>query len=107
LRNPAEITAAVVEQHSSEQTFLMTVGELTIPVRTCLTGTANVYRCLTAAAVGLTYGIDPATVVAGLESLSLAANEVRALDDRELAGEWFYQARRTTRPAKDGGSRAA
>jgi UDP-N-acetylmuramoyl-L-alanyl-D-glutamate--2,6-diaminopimelate ligase len=65
----AEITATPVEQYKSEQTFLLTAGSETIPVRTQMIGTHHIYNCLTAAAVGLAYGIDLCTVVRGLESV--------------------------------------
>lgn len=69
IRAAAEITAMVVEQYVSEQTFLLTAGSDTIPVHTGMIGLPHVYNCLTAAAVGLTYGIDLMTVVRGLEAV--------------------------------------
>jgi UDP-N-acetylmuramoyl-L-alanyl-D-glutamate--2,6-diaminopimelate ligase len=69
IEQPAEITATLLEQHLSEQTFLFTAGSETIPVRTQMIGTHHVSNCLVAAAVGLTYGIDLPTVVRGLESV--------------------------------------
>lgn len=68
IRSPAEITARLLEQYLSEQTFLLCAGSETIPVRTEMIGTHHVYNCLVAAAVGLTYGIDLPTVVRGLET---------------------------------------
>ena len=65
----AEITATPVEQCRSEQTFLLTAGSETVPVRTQMIGTHHIYNCLTAAAVGLAYGIELTTVVRGLESV--------------------------------------
>ena len=58
IHNDAEITATPVEQFPSEQTFLLTAGSETVPVRTRMIGLHHVYNCLTAAAVGLAYGID-------------------------------------------------
>ena len=49
----AEIMATPIEQCSSEQTFLLTAGSETVPVRTQMIGTHHIYNCLTAAAVGL------------------------------------------------------
>ena len=66
----AELVAPVVEQHRSEQTFLLTAGNDTIPVRTHIIGDHHVYNCLTAAAVGLVYGIDLSTIARGLESVT-------------------------------------
>ena len=65
---PAEITAVPVEQFPSEQTFLLTAGSETIPVRTQMIGRHHIYNCLEAAAVGLTYDIELTTIVRGLES---------------------------------------
>ena len=65
----AEIMATPVEQFPSEQTFLLTAGSETVPVRTQMIGTHHIYNCLTAAAVGLAYGIELTTVVRGLESV--------------------------------------
>jgi UDP-N-acetylmuramoyl-L-alanyl-D-glutamate--2,6-diaminopimelate ligase len=65
----AEITATPLEQCLSEQTFLLHAGSDTAAVRTHLVGRHNIYNCLTAAAVGLGYGIDLQTVVRGLETV--------------------------------------
>jgi UDP-N-acetylmuramoyl-L-alanyl-D-glutamate--2,6-diaminopimelate ligase len=67
IHRPAEITATLIEQFPSEQTFLLSAGSETVPVRTRMIGRHHVYNCLTAAAVGLTYGVDLMTVVRGLE----------------------------------------
>ena len=67
IREPAEITAVPVEQFPSEQTFLLTAGNETVPVRTRMIGTHHIYNCLTAAAVGLAHNIDLTTIVRGLE----------------------------------------
>ena len=68
IRCAAEITATIIEQHLSEQTFLLTAGSETVPVRTRMIGTHHVYNCLEAAAVGLAYGLELHTIVRGLES---------------------------------------
>jgi UDP-N-acetylmuramoyl-L-alanyl-D-glutamate--2,6-diaminopimelate ligase len=65
----AEITAVPVEQLASEQTFLLTAGSETVPVRTQMIGRHHIYNCMMAAAVGLTYGIELTTIVRGLESV--------------------------------------
>jgi UDP-N-acetylmuramoyl-L-alanyl-D-glutamate--2,6-diaminopimelate ligase len=69
IRAAAEITAVPVEQYMSEQTFLLTAGSETVPVRTQMIGTHHIYNCLAAAAVGLAYGIELSTVARGLESV--------------------------------------
>jgi len=67
MKSAAEISAVEIERFTSEQMFLLTAGSETIPVRTKMIGTHHIYNCLTAAAVGLAYGIDLATVGRGLE----------------------------------------
>jgi UDP-N-acetylmuramoyl-L-alanyl-D-glutamate--2,6-diaminopimelate ligase len=69
LHGPAEITAVPVEQWPSEQTFLLSAENETIPVRTPLIGAHNIANCLMAAAVGLVYSIDLPTVINGLEAI--------------------------------------
>jgi UDP-N-acetylmuramoyl-L-alanyl-D-glutamate--2,6-diaminopimelate ligase len=69
INSPAEITATPIERCLSEQTFLITAGSETIPVRTRMIGTHHIYNCLEAAAVGLAYGVDLPTVVRGLENV--------------------------------------
>jgi UDP-N-acetylmuramoyl-L-alanyl-D-glutamate--2,6-diaminopimelate ligase len=69
IERPAEICATVVERHLSEQTFLLNTGEMTLPVRTQLIGEQNVYHCLLAAAIGMSYDLDPVDVVRGLEAV--------------------------------------
>ncbi len=68
IRCQAEITATIIERHLSEQTFLLTAGSETVPVRTRMIGTHHVYNCLEAAAVALAYGLELTTIVHGLES---------------------------------------
>jgi UDP-N-acetylmuramoyl-L-alanyl-D-glutamate--2,6-diaminopimelate ligase len=69
IENQAELTATIVERHTSEQTFLLQAGSDTVPVRTQIVGTGHVYNCLTAAAVGLLYGVKLTDIVRGLEQL--------------------------------------
>ncbi len=68
LNSPAELTATVVERHLGEQTFLLTAGTETVPLRSKMIGDHHVVNCLSAAALGLVYGIDLPTVVRGIES---------------------------------------
>lgn len=69
LRDAADLSATVVERMKSEQTFLLTAGQFTIPVRTAMIGDHHIYNCLMAAAAGLAEGIDLATIVRGLEAV--------------------------------------
>src|SRR5262249_19043573 len=65
----AEISATPVEQTLSDQTFLLSAGSETIPVRTTLLGRHNIYNCLIAAAVGFGYGMELTAIARGLESI--------------------------------------
>ena len=69
MREEADVTAEVVERHASEQTFLLTAGSDTVPVRTRMIGDHHVANCLAAAAVGLVQGLDVTTIARGLESV--------------------------------------
>ena len=70
MTQPAEIQATLVERHLGEQTFLITAGSETVPVRTRMIGDHHVMNCLTATALGLAYGLDLTTIAAGLEAVS-------------------------------------
>lgn len=85
IRSSAEITATLVERLASEQTFLLSAGSETVPVRTRMIGEHHVYNCLVAAAVGLTYGVDLVTVARGLE----AAGHVPGRLERIECGQPF------------------
>ena len=69
IESPAEIMGSLIERFPSEQTFLLTAGSLTMPVRTQMIGNHHITNCLMAAAVGLASGIDLPTVVRGLEAV--------------------------------------
>ncbi len=83
--SPAEITATPVEQLLSEQTFLLSAGSETVPVRTRMIGTHHIYNCMVAAAVGLGYGVDLVTIARGLE----AAEHVPGRLERIECGQPF------------------
>jgi len=80
IRSAAEITAAILDLAASEQTFLLTAGSETAPVRTRMIGTHHVYNCLAAAAVGLAYGIDLPTVVRGLEAVDYVPGRLQRIE---------------------------
>lgn len=76
----AEISAQLVEQHRSEQTFLLCAGSDVVPVRTRMIGLHHVYNCLSAAAVGLTLGLELSEVVAGLEAVEFVTGRLQRLE---------------------------
>ena len=80
IRSAAEITGTLVERYISEQTFLLTAGSETMPVCTKMIGTHHVYNCLIAAALGLAYGIDLATVVRGLEAIEYVPGRLERIE---------------------------
>ncbi|MBN2022960.1 MAG: UDP-N-acetylmuramoyl-L-alanyl-D-glutamate--2,6-diaminopimelate ligase [Pirellulales bacterium] len=80
IRSAAEITAVPVEHHLSEQTFLMTAGTDTVPVRTRMIGTHHIYNCLEAAAVGLAYGLDLPTIVRALEAVEYIPGRLQRIE---------------------------
>ncbi len=80
IHGAAEITATPIERHKSEQTFLLHAGQDTVPVRTQMIGEHHISNCLVAAAVGLVYGIDLATVVRGLESIGQVPGRLERIE---------------------------
>jgi UDP-N-acetylmuramoyl-L-alanyl-D-glutamate--2,6-diaminopimelate ligase len=80
IENSAELTATIIERHASEQTFLLHAGNDTVPVRTQVIGEGHVYNCLTAAAIGLLYGISLTDIVRGLERLEKIPGRMERLE---------------------------
>lgn len=80
MRRPAAVTAMVLERVPSEQTFLLQWGTDTIPVRTHIIGDHHIYNCLAAAAVGLAYGVDLATIVRGLENVDEIPGQLQRIE---------------------------
>lgn len=80
LHGEAELTAQVLERQASEQTFLISAGDETIPVSTRMIGDHHVYNCLSAAAVGLLLGIDLRTIVRGLESVDRVPGRLERIE---------------------------
>jgi UDP-N-acetylmuramoyl-L-alanyl-D-glutamate--2,6-diaminopimelate ligase len=78
--NAAEIMGTPIEQYSSEQTFLITAGSETLPVRTQMIGRHHIYNCLTAAAVGLAYGLELPKIVRSLEAASHVPGRLERLE---------------------------
>jgi len=85
LRQPAEISAEIIEQQINEQTFVLTAGDESVGVRTTIVGDHHVYNCLTAAALCLSYGIELTTIARGLE----AVEELPGRMQRILCGQEF------------------
>ena len=67
MKGNADVTATMLEKSPSEQTFLLSAGSESIPIRTKIIGSGHVYNCLAATAVGLVYGFELSTIAKGLE----------------------------------------
>lgn len=80
IRNRGDVSATIVEQTWSEQTFLLQAGSESIPVRTRLIGTHHIQNCLAAAAVGLVNGIELATVARGLEAVDVLPGRMERIE---------------------------
>ena len=70
MQGNADVTATILEKHSSEQTFLITAGSESIPIQSKIIGSGHVYNCLAATAVSLVYGFDLATIARGIERVT-------------------------------------
>ncbi len=107
----AEISATPVEQTLSDQTFLLSAGSETTPVRTTLLGRHNIYNCLFAAAVGFGYGMDLTAIARGLESIECVPSRLERIEcgqpfgvfvDHALGPDALGQALATLRPVTPG-----
>lgn len=67
IRETAEINGTLIERSNGDQTFLLTAGMETIPVRTRMIGDGPMTNCLIAAACGMGRGIDLKKTIRGLE----------------------------------------
>ncbi|MEX2111846.1 MAG: UDP-N-acetylmuramoyl-L-alanyl-D-glutamate--2,6-diaminopimelate ligase [Pirellulales bacterium] len=76
----ADVSAVLLERVKSEQTFLLTAGNVSVPVRTALIGDHHIYNCLMATAIGLAEGIDLTTVVRGLESVTRVPGRLERIE---------------------------
>ena len=77
MHRPADVSARLVERCKSEQTFLLTAGDHTVPVRTTMIGDHHRRRLL-AAAIGLSEGLELTTIVRGLEAVTDGRRPPRA-----------------------------
>lgn len=76
----AMITGMRVEQSRAEQTFYIVAGSDAIPVRSKIIGNEHIYNCLTAAALGVSWGIDIKTVVRGIERIEHIPGRFERID---------------------------
>jgi UDP-N-acetylmuramoyl-L-alanyl-D-glutamate--2,6-diaminopimelate ligase len=93
LESEADVTAEIIERQRSEQTFLLSAGNETVPVRTGMLGDYHVSNCLAAAAVGLTLGIDAPTIARGLEAVERVPGRLERLECGQKFGVFVDSAR--------------
>jgi UDP-N-acetylmuramoyl-L-alanyl-D-glutamate--2,6-diaminopimelate ligase len=93
LQSDADVTGEIIERQRSEQTFLLTAGNETVPVRTQMIGDYHVANCLAAAAVGLTLGIDAPTIARGLEAVERVPGRLERLECGQKFGVFVDSAR--------------
>jgi UDP-N-acetylmuramoyl-L-alanyl-D-glutamate--2,6-diaminopimelate ligase len=80
MRGTTDVTAMLVERTISEQTFLLSAGSETLPVRTRMIGDHHISNCLVAAAVGLVLGIELADIARGLEQVSVVPGRLERIE---------------------------
>lgn len=88
----ADLAAVVVERCASEQTFLLSAGSEAVPVRTRVIGDQHVYNCLTAAAVGLLYGVSLTDIARGLERVESIPGRMERLECGQPFGVFVDEA---------------
>ncbi|MFK7768583.1 MAG: Mur ligase family protein [Mariniblastus sp.] len=95
MKQESDVTARVIERTQSEQTFMISAGSESIPVRTSIIGDQHVYNCLTATAVGLASGIDLSTIAKGLEMGGNIPGRLERVECGQSFGVWIDSARTT------------
>ncbi len=79
IREPAEVQGKILESSAAGQTFSIRAGSESILVTTDTPGAAHVYNCLQATAMGLSGGIDLATIGRGLDQFRPLPGRLNAL----------------------------
>lgn len=77
--SPADITAQIIEQTSSEQTFLLIAGNEAAAVHSRMIGRHHISNCLVAAALGLTRGFSLTDIASGLESVDYVPGRLESV----------------------------
>lgn len=80
LNHPAEITGLMLEQHTNEQTFLLTIGDESAAVRTKIIGESHVANCLAAAAIAKVYGVSLTDIARGIERVTVVPGVMHRFD---------------------------
>ena len=69
MKQPAELSAKIIERNINEQVFLLEAGNDTAVVRTGIVGDHHVYNCLAAAAAALARGVSLTQIATGLSNV--------------------------------------
>lgn len=80
LRSAANVTAQLIEREKSEQTFLVTAGDMTSVVRTTMIGDHHIQNVLVATAVGLAEGIELTTIIRGVEEVRRVSGRLERIE---------------------------
>ena len=95
IKQEADVQARLIERSRSEQTFVITAGSDSIPVRTSIIGDHHIYNCLAAMAVGLANGFDLSTIAQGLETAGNIPGRLERVECGQPFGVWIDSARTT------------
>ena len=93
IKQEADITAKLIDCSAGDQTFMITAGSDSIPVRTTIIGDQHIYNCLAATAVGLAQGIEIETIAKGLESVGQIPGRLEKIECGQHFGVWIDSAR--------------
>ncbi|MDR1958310.1 MAG: hypothetical protein LBQ54_04600 [Planctomycetaceae bacterium] len=80
IEETAELTGTLYERTSGDQTFLLTAGTETIPVRTRVIGDSHILNSMIAAGFGLCRGIDLKKAVRGIERVDNIPGRMERID---------------------------
>ena len=99
MKQEAQICAKLLERTRSDQTFVITAGSESVPIRTSIIGDQHIYNCLSAAAVGLAKGIDLPSIARGIESVANIPGRLERIECGQPFGVWVDSARSTSQLA--------
>ena len=91
IHQQAEVTAKLLDRNRNCQTFVLSAGVESIPVRTSVIGKQHIYSCLAAATVALALDIELDIVARGLETACIPGRLER-VDCGQSFGVWVDSA---------------
>lgn len=80
IEETADLNGHLFERTSGDQTFMLTAGTETVPVRTRIIGDGQILNCLIAAGYGLSRGIDLKKAIRGLERVDNIPGRMERID---------------------------